>query len=979
MSIEYSVSNDVNGAEDLSYLSHCKDSGTTCSDSPVSDMDIFFSGAEPDYNYRLMSLIRSRHPLLFVSTPEENRFLDHLKHFTMANDYLAYKWDCVHGLQCFNPNLFYSIDEDKKSHTDPVAILRNIIDKVKKVRGDNFKKVRGVVFVLCDFYKYIGSRHDPKIERLLRELAHEHRGGTVIVTGPKYISSDNLGHLFETLHFPRPNRKEISIELDKIVKSSSVQREYKDILSFVENNRDELIDSVLGLTMSEIRAAYMQTIVSAHDLGHHPLDISRIIAAKKSAIEKNESLGYVETTVDLEDIGGLDPLINWIKDRKLAFSPEAQKFGIDSPRGVLLCGVPGMGKSLTAKGMAKYFGRPLLRLDLGAVMDSLVGESEANIREAISLAETLAPCVTGDARVFDTNGVSYTIDELMSNEDLFSNRSFYTYSFNESTLEIEKTRVDAIVKKPRKRETIEIITVNSHVRVTNDHQMMVIRKGKLKWVKASSIVPNDFLVSPKKLHREPIEFELKNILDETFDIDDKGIRSKKPENKPEDVLFSEKGFDPEYAAYIAGMIDASGFLDHDGIISFESDNRFDYLFSAKVYSFCVAMQSCFGIEPELDKEKDGHTQCYVYNEIVYRIIDYILKNLISFNDNIVSSYISGFIESSSIIQHGPRAKISFIVEESEERERLCDALNCIGIISPKRTIRTVFVSSQHEIDTLARKVIDKVKIDYIKESITSAVGDCLSKSYHVGYHAEGVVAAEESKNNSNISTLASSDIIGVRVISVTPLGKETVYDLSCEGNHNFFANNLLCHNCVLWVDEVEKALSAAVGKGSGDSGTTKRVISTFLTWMQEKKKSVFVVCTANNMEDIPPEFMRAGRIDETFFIDLPNALEREEILRIMLRLKNYDPDKMDKFGNGKSIKEVAEHVNLESFSGAEIEKAVNEGMFFAFKENRDLIFDDIIRAAGQFKPLAKMRSAEISLMREWAQENARFANTHKTS
>lgn len=940
-------------------------------------MDIYLSRAEPEYNYRLIALLRSRHPLLFVSTTEEHRFIDHLRYLAIDSDYLAYRWDCVHGLRCFNPNLSHDIDADQRLYSDPVETLRHIIEKIKKIKGNQLKRARGAVFVLCDFYKYLGSRHDPKIERLLSELANEHRGSTVIVTGPKYLNSDSLGHLFENLHFPRPNRKEISSELDKIVSSSTVQQEYPYLLPFVKDNRDALIDSVLGLTMSEIRSAYTQTIVSSGDLGHHPLELSVLIAAKRSAISKNHSLGYVETTVKLEDIGGLDPLINWIKDRKLAFSPEAKRFGIDEPRGVLLCGVPGMGKSLSAKGMAQYFGRPLLRLDLGAIMDSLVGESEANIREAIALAETLAPCVTGDTRVFDANGYSYTIEDIMNNESLFSSDSFYTYSFNEKTLMIEKTRVDAIVKKPRKRETIEIVTANSSVRVTVDHQMMVIRNGKLKWVKASRIVPNDFIVSPKKLKRDPIKFELKNIFDETFDIDNNGIRSKTEENRSEDVLFSENGFDIDSAAYITGMIDGLGSLDNDGVISFEGINPFtNNLFSSRAYSFCVAMQSCFGIEPDISSGKDNYTTCYVYNEIVYRIIDYIRENLISFDDSAVGSYISGFIESSANIQTGPNSKISFIVEDTKERERLCNALNCIGIVSPKRTMRSVFISSQHEIDTLARVVVNKIKIGHLREQITQSVGDCNRLSNHIGYHLGGVeIAAEESKNNIDVATLASSDIIGVRVLSVNPSGKEIVYDLSCEGNHNFFANNLLCHNCVLWVDEVEKALSAAVGKGSGDSGTTKRVISTFLTWMQEKKKSVFVVCTANNMEDIPPEFMRAGRLDETFFIDLPDASEREDIIRIMLRLKGYDADSIAE--DDISAREVAEHPNLECFSGAEIEKAVNEAMFFAFKEDRDLRFDDIIRSAGQFKPLAKMRSAEISAMREWAQENARFANTHK--
>lgn len=946
--------------------------GTEHTPVELTYLDRFHAGAEPGYNYRLMSLIRSRHPLLFVSTPEEDRFLDHLKHLVMASDYLAYRWDCVHGLQCLNPNMSHAISEEKQA-IDPVGILRHIIEKVKKVRNSQYRNARGVVFVLCDFYKYLSPKYDPKVERLLRELAHESRGGTVIVTGPKYLNSDGLGHVFENLLFPRPNREEISFELDAIIGTKGVQGLYPGITEYVNENRDALVDAVLGLTMAEIKAAYMQTIASAKELDHHPLELGKLIEAKRSAISKNDALTYVDSQVELDHIGGLDPMLDWVRDRKLAFSPEAREFGIVDPRGVLLCGVPGMGKSLSAKGIARFFGRPLLRLDLGAVMDSLVGESEANIREAIALAETLAPCVTGEAKVYDSNGVVYTIDDLMSDKSLFKSKPFFTYSFNEDSLQIERTRVEAVVKKPRKRDIVEIVTANAQLRVTADHKMMIIRDGQLEWIEAVRIKADDFVVSPKKLMRDPIPFDLRDALDESFDIDEKGVRGP----NCEDILFAEDGFTAECALYIAGMLDGSGFLEGEDLVVFDGDfSSKAHLFSSRAYAYTVAMQACFGIEPELQDQEDGTTQCYVHNKAIYQIIEYIRKNLISFNDELVSAYLSGFVESSSNIQLGRNAKISFIVEDSEERDRLCRALHCIGIVAPRRTYRTVFIASQHEIDTLARAVVERVSSDHLSKLITHAVGDCSRRSKHIGYHLGGMISAEDSRNESEVATLVTSDVVGIRVMSVDPVGKDTVYDLSCEGNHNFFANNLLCHNCVLWVDEVEKALSAAVGKGSGDSGTTKRVISTFLTWMQEKTKSVFVVCTANNMEDIPPEFMRAGRLDEVFFIDLPDAAEREVILRIMLTLKGIDPNKMPK-ERGFSLKRISEHKNLEGFSGAEIEKAVNEALFYAFKEKRDLKMSDIVRAAGQFKPLSKMRAEEIEAMREWAEENARFANTHK--
>ncbi|GHU84009.1 ATPase AAA [Spirochaetia bacterium] len=165
---------------------------------------------------------------------------------------------------------------------------------------------------------------------------------------------------------------------------------------------------------------------------------------------------------------------------------------------------------------------------------------------------------------------------------------------------------------------------------------------------------------------------------------------------------------------------------------------------------------------------------------------------------------------------------------------------------------------------------------------------------------------------------------------------------------------------ILFIDEIEKGLSGSASSGKTDGGTTSRVLGTFLSWMQDKKKPVFVVATANNIDALPPELLRKGRVDEIFFVDLPTETEREAILAIHLAKKKQDPAHFD-------LKRIAEAGK--GFSGAELEEAVKEALFQAYDDNkRTMVNEDIISAIKKTSPLSKTRHDEINTMRNWAQE-----------
>ena len=149
-----------------------------------------------------------------------------------------------------------------------------------------------------------------------------------------------------------------------------------------------------------------------------------------------------------------------------------------------------------------------------------------------------------------------------------------------------------------------------------------------------------------------------------------------------------------------------------------------------------------------------------------------------------------------------------------------------------------------------------------------------------------------------LQTLVDAPILWSPVTSVTsdtPSG--SVYDLVCEGPHTFIANGIVTHNCVVWLDEFEKALA----HGDLDSGTSTRVFGSILTWMQEKKAPVFVMATANQISTLPPELLRKGRFDEIFFLDLPTVKERQEIFIVHLRKRNRLPQDFDTRSPGPGV------------------------------------------------------------------------------
>ncbi len=196
-----------------------------------------------------------------------------------------------------------------------------------------------------------------------------------------------------------------------------------------------------------------------------------------------------------------------------------------------------------------------------------------------------------------------------------------------------------------------------------------------------------------------------------------------------------------------------------------------------------------------------------------------------------------------------------------------------------------------------------------------------------------------------------------------------VYDGSTVGRSEANLRNALrtaesISPAILFIDEIDKAFAGAGGSSDSDGGTSSRIFGTFLTWMQEKTSPVFVMATANRVERLPGEFLRKGRFDEIFFVDLPNAEERKDIFQIHLKKRRRDIDRFDL----DQLTKVCD-----GFSGAEIEQGLISAMYEAFAQGREFTQLDIIAAIRATLPLSKTMSEQVTALRDWARQRARPA------
>ena len=312
-------------------------------------------------------LIRARAPILWIRSPEEERIATLLQRAAQRlGQRTLLRWDFVEGLQGL-PN------REGEATRNPMGALEAI---------ESLPPDQAAILLLLDFHRYCD---DPGIGRRLRNLSTSLRQKprTLVITAPEWQVPRELEECLTILDLPLPNAGEIRSLLESIGQACGHPLN-PGVL-------EQLTHCCSGLSEQRIRQVAARALARRGQLGEP--DLAEVLEEKRQAIARSELLEYCPTEASPADIGGLEALKHWLEQRRLAFSDEAAAYGLPLPRGVLLVGPQGTGKSLTAKAIAHSWAMPLLRLDVGRLFAGLVGASEARTRDMIRRAEAMAPCV----------------------------------------------------------------------------------------------------------------------------------------------------------------------------------------------------------------------------------------------------------------------------------------------------------------------------------------------------------------------------------------------------------------------------------------------------------------------------------------------------------------------------------------------------------------------------------------------------------
>lgn len=319
-------------------------------------------------------LVRARYPLLYLVSWEEHRLESILAGLARSHGKALYTWSVTRGLRASgNARLPASSDETR----NPLELLA----AVEKLTEPS-------LVILRDFHPYLA---EPPLVRALRELAHflKNTFTTVVLLSPTLTIPVELEKELSVLDVPLPGAGELFNLLKEIV--AVVRRGNKATIELSREHAEQLVKAAQGLTLTEAENAFAKAIAADGRLSAD--DIRRVQDEKRQVIRKNGLLEYSPPGEDLGYVGGLQSLKAWLQRRTHAFGERARQFGLPEPRGLLLLGVQGCGKSLTAKAVAAHWKLPLLRLDMGRIFSGLVGSSEENLRKAIAVAESVAPVV----------------------------------------------------------------------------------------------------------------------------------------------------------------------------------------------------------------------------------------------------------------------------------------------------------------------------------------------------------------------------------------------------------------------------------------------------------------------------------------------------------------------------------------------------------------------------------------------------------
>ncbi|MFD1955142.1 AAA family ATPase [Paenibacillus thailandensis] len=425
----------------------------------------------------LANLLKARFPYLYIQTWEEDRVLSLIR--SVAQDAELIKTPREVLIWRITTGILDGNGQSKGDYKQPLKALE-FIEKYDKP----------CVVVLQDFHVYLGGQGrlpDFQVIRKLRDmLSHIKQSAypiNVIFTSPFMILPEDLQKDITIVDFDLPTFDEIMAVLDEMISINEQSGRIQILLTGEEKER--LAKAALGLTLSEAENAFARAMVEDGKLDI--ADVEVILEEKEQIIKKTGILEFVRSDLRLEDVGGLENLKRWLTKRNKSWLDSARKYGLPAPKGVLITGVPGCGKSLISKSISSMWQLPLLRLDMGKIFSGIVGSSEENMRKAIKTAEAISPSILWIDEIekgfsgIGSNGDSGTSSRIFGQfltwmQEKTSPVFVIATANNISSLPPElmrKGRFDEIffVDLPTKRERKEILRVHCNKRL-KDHEVV---------------------------------------------------------------------------------------------------------------------------------------------------------------------------------------------------------------------------------------------------------------------------------------------------------------------------------------------------------------------------------------------------------------------------------------------------------------------------------------------------------------------------
>ena len=315
-------------------------------------------------------LIQAQYPLIYLVTSEEERAEQAITTIAQLRPLRRiYIWTVTHGIV---------------EHGQPRNVTQHNTVSPEAAIEWVIRQREPSIFIFKDLHPFIEA---PVTTRWLRDAIASFKGTqkTIILMSPLQLVPAELEKEVVVLDFPLPDMTELNQVLDRQLEQNRNRR-------LTTDGREKLLKAALGLTRDEAEKVYRKAQVTAGHLSENEVNV--VLSEKKQLIRRNGILEYMEEDATIDAVGGLDELKRWLKQRSNAFTERAREYGLPQPKGMLILGVPGCGKSLIAKTTSRLWGLPLLRLDMGRVYDgSMVGRSEANLRNALKTAESISPAI----------------------------------------------------------------------------------------------------------------------------------------------------------------------------------------------------------------------------------------------------------------------------------------------------------------------------------------------------------------------------------------------------------------------------------------------------------------------------------------------------------------------------------------------------------------------------------------------------------